>query len=158
MPYIIDGNNLVGSSPDISLEDPDARDKVIEIVRQFQQNRKNSVTVVFDGQPGEVVKVQDMPSKFNIVYPRNGVTADDEIKHILNGFTYFKEVVLVTSDRALKDFARKKGAKTVNAIEFYYELKRFSRVHGKKEEKKKRIEVELSDSEVDQWMKIFDEG
>ena len=158
MPYIIDGNNLVGSSPDIALEDPEARTKVLYIVKKFQENRKSNVIIVFDGHAGDGPGKKEETAKFSIVYPRNGNSADDEIKHILNGFEYFKDVILVTSDRALKTFAREKGAKTVNAIEFYYELKRFSRVHGKKEEKQKRIETELSDTEVDQWMKIFDDG
>ena len=72
-----------------------------------------------------------------------------------NCMNYFKDVTLVTSDRELKNFAKKKGAKTVNSIEFYFELKRFNRFSGKKEESQKRINTALSDTEVDQWMKIF---
>lgn len=160
MPYIIDGNNLVGSSPDISLDDPEAKAKLLFIVKKFQENKKNNVIVVFDGEPevytldGDTIRPN---SKFNIVYPRGPGSADDEIKILLDGFNYFKDVTLVTSDKALKTYARKKGAKTVNSIEFYFELKRFSRVHGKHEERRQRIDAELSDIEVDQWMKIFDE-
>ncbi|MCP4214303.1 MAG: hypothetical protein GY765_06585 [bacterium] len=158
MPYIIDGNNLVGSAPDMNLTDPDVREKVSGIVKRFQESRKSNVVLVFDGEPGkeDLPQIKDPNSKFSVVFPRMGDSADDEIKKILNRFNYFKDVILVTSDRELKSFAKKKGAKTVNAIEFYFELKRFSRIHGKKEETKKRIETELSDNEVDQWMKIFD--
>ncbi|MCP4148024.1 MAG: hypothetical protein GY757_09775 [bacterium] len=160
MPYIIDGNNLVGSSPDISLDDPEARAKILYIVRQYQNNRKNNVVIVFDGDPGsdEINGVPGDASKFSIVYSRHGNSADNEIKGILDRLNYYKDVTLVTSDKNLKSFAKKKGVKTVNSIEFYFELKRLSRIHGKKEEKLKRIEVEVSDTEVDQWMKIFDDG
>ncbi|MCP5051861.1 MAG: hypothetical protein GY940_32135 [bacterium] len=157
MPYIIDGDNLIGSSPDISQDDPESRSRLVAIVRKFQESKKSNVTLVFDGQPENGVHREDMATKFCVRYPRNGTSADDEIKHMLEGFHYFKDVVLVTSDRDLKTFAKKKGARTINAIEFYFELKRYSRISGRKEESLKRIDAELSDREVDQWMKIFDE-
>jgi len=156
MPYIIDGDNIIGSSPDISLEDPKARPKLIYIIRKFQENKKNNVTIVFDGMPENGVQREDLSEKFCVRYPPPGTSADDEIKRILNGFNYFKDVIVVTSDRELRTFAKKKGAKIINSVEFYFELKRFSRVHGKKEETKKRIDTQLSDTEVEQWMKIFE--
>jgi predicted RNA-binding protein with PIN domain len=140
MPYIIDGNNLIGSSPDIPLEDPAARRKIIEIVRKFQENKKNSVIIVFDGEPDDAaVYRQPLTEKFTVVYPGFGDSADDEIKRILNRYNYFKDVVLVTSDRELRDYARKKGARIINSIEFHYELKRYYRAQGKKEDTLKRI-------------------
>ncbi len=156
MPYIIDGNNLVGSSPDIALEDPGAREKLLTIIQQFQEARKSSVTIVFDGAPWGGVRREEASSKLTVLFPREGCTADDEIRDILDGFNYFKDVVLVTSDRALKSFAKNKGARTVNSIEFHFELKRYSHIQSRKTEKKKRIEVQLSDNEVDLWMKIFE--
>ena len=137
MPYIIDGDNVIGSSPDISLEDPKARLKLIHIIRKFQENKKNNVTIVFDGKPENGVQREDISEKFCIRYPLAGCSADDEIKRILNRFNYFKDVILVTSDRELRTFAKKKGAKIVKSIEFFFELKRISHIHGKKEESKK---------------------
>ena len=156
MPYIIDGDNVIGSSPDISLEDPKARPKLIYIIRKFQENKKNNVTIVFDGMPENGVQREDIGEKFSVRYPPAGSSADDEIKRILNGFNFYKDVIVVTSDRELRTFAKKKGAKIINSIEFYFELKRISRIHGKKEETKKRIDTQLSDTEVEQWMKIFE--
>ncbi len=157
MPYIIDGDNLIGSSPDIALDDPEAREKLIFIVKKFQENKHSNVTLVFDGETQSGLQREDISSKFCVRYPQYGISADDEIKRILDGFHYFKDVTLVSSDRELKTFAKKKGAKTINSIEFYFELKRFSRVSGKVEESKKRIDTELSDGEIDQWMKIFED-
>ncbi len=157
MPYIIDGNNLVGCFPDITLDDPEARSRLLFVVSKFQENKKNNIIIVFDGEPDEGMRKQMASSKFTIVYPEIGNSADNEIKEILSGFNYFKDVVVVTSDRELKTFAKKKGAKTINSIEFYFELKRFSHIYGKKEENQKRIDAELDETEVDQWMKIFNE-
>ena len=148
----------MGCSPDISPDDPEAKYRILSVIMKFQENKKNKVMIVFDGQPDEGVIRQMASAKFTVVYPKVGNSADDEIIEILSGFNCFKDVVLVTSDRELKSFARKRGDKTVNSIEFYFELKRFSHIHGKKEESQKRINAKLSETEVDQWMKIFDEA
>ncbi len=156
MPYIIDGNNLIGCSPDISLEDSNSRSEIIGIVKKFQKKKNSKVIVVFDGEPDTFSNEENPTEKIVIRYPPIGDSADDEIKRILEGYTYFRDVVLVTSDRELKDVAKKKGARVVNSIEFYYELKRVYRATGRIELKQKRIDTELSEGEVDQWMKIFD--
>jgi predicted RNA-binding protein with PIN domain len=158
MPIIIDGNNLIGSFPEISIEDPTSISKVIRLVKKFQEDKKNNVIIVFDGQPDGPAERGNSNQKFNIIYPRIGNTADDEIKAILDNMDYFKDVILVSSDRELKAYARDKGAKTINSIEFYYELKRFARVFWKKEESQKRINAQLSETEVDQWLKVFSDS
>jgi len=156
MPYIIDGNNLIGCSPDISLEDANSRTEIIAIVRKFQKNKKSKIIVVFDGEPDTFLNEENPAEKIVVKYPQIGESADDEIKRILDSYTYFRDVVLVTSDRELKDLAKKKGARVINSIEFYYELKRVFRATGRIELKQKRIDTELSDGEVDQWLKIFE--
>jgi predicted RNA-binding protein with PIN domain len=157
MPYIIDGNNVIGSSPDISLEDSDSRGKLLGLVRKFQRRKKSKVIVVFDGEPEDFSHEKNPTEKISIKYPGFGNSADDVIKQILNGYNYFRDVTVVTSDRELKDVARKKGAKIVNSIEFYYELKRSYRASGEIEQKQKRIDTKLSEGEIDHWLKIFEE-
>ena len=156
MPYIIDGNNLIGSSPDISLKDENARSEIIAIVKKFQRNKKSKIIIVFDGEPDTFSEEENPNEKIVVKYPPVGESADDEIKRILEGYTYFRDVILITSDRELKEAAKKKGVKVVNSIEFYYELKRVYRATGRIEQKQKRINTELTEGEVDQWMKIFD--
>ncbi len=156
MPYIIDGNNLIGSSPDISLDDAESRKKIVGLVKKFQLKKKNKIFIVFDGEPDEFIVENSSLDKLIVVFPKFGASADDEIKKILDSYDYFRDVVLVTSDRELKDIGRKKGARIVNSIEFYFELKRVYHASGKIEMKQKRIDTKLSEGEVDQWMKIFE--
>ncbi len=158
MPYIIDGNNLIGCSPDISLEDKDAREKLLHIVTKYQEKRKNNIIVVFDGEPENGLYREEVNEKFSIRYPRYGGSADEEIKELLGSYSDYRDVILVSSDRELKSVARKKGAKIVNSIEFYYKLKQAYRIDGRQEEKNKRIDTQLSENEVDQWMKIFQDS
>ena len=155
MPYIIDGNNLIGSAPDFSFEDTEARKKLLYIVRKYQESRNNNIILVFDGEPENGSYRQPLTNKFTVIYPRYGNSADDEIRKLLNSYVDYRNVVLVSSDRELKTFARHKGARTVNSIEFYFELKRVYRINGKKEENLRRINTTVSDTEVDHWLKVF---
>lgn len=158
MPYIIDGNNLIGSCPEIALDDPQARDKLIAILQSFQESKKTKITLVFDGDPQRGNHRVPITPKLAVLYPTYGNTADEEIKHQLEKYTNLREVVLVTSDRELKNYARDKGARTINSIEFYYEMKKVARHSVKQEETLKRVNTKLSQNEVEQWMKIFDRG
>jgi predicted RNA-binding protein with PIN domain len=90
-----------------------------------------------------------------VVYPRYGLTADDEIKRILDGYQQLKEIILVSTDRELKKYAKEKGARTINSIEFYFTLKKAFLSQGKKEETLKRVNTRVSQNEVEQWLKIF---
>jgi len=90
-----------------------------------------------------------------VVYPRYGLSADDEIKRILENFQHVKETILVTTDRELKTFAKEQGVRTINSIEFYFTLKKAFVSQGRKEETLKRVNTRVSQNEVEQWMKIF---
>jgi predicted RNA-binding protein with PIN domain len=155
MPYIIDGNNLIGCSPEFSLSDPEARGKMIAIIKKFQESKNTKITVVFDGEPQGSELRNPINSKLTVIYPRYGLSADDEIKKILENYQNLKETVLVTTDRELKSFAKEKGAKTINSIEFYFTLKKAFVSQGKKEETLKRVNNRVSQNEVEQWLKIF---
>jgi len=155
MPYVIDGNNLIGSAPDFSLGDPEARNKMVAIIRKFQESKNTKVTVVFDGEPQGSERLNPINSKLTVMYPRYGLSADDEIKRILENYQNVRDTILVTTDRELKSFAKDKGARTVNSIEFYFVLKKAFASQGKKEETMKRVNTRVSKNEVEQWLKIF---
>ena len=140
MPYIIDGNNLIGTSPDIAIEDIDGREKITVLVEKFQNRKNNNVILVFDGEPKNAAYENTINGKFKVLYPRYGMSADDVIKNMLEEYTNFKDVILISSDRELKTFAKKKGAKTINSIEFYYELKRTYKIANKVEKNRKKIQ------------------
>jgi predicted RNA-binding protein with PIN domain len=137
------------------LDDPSARKKILHLIRKYQETKNSNLIIVFDGGPDSVLTPEPAGPKVSVVFPGFGSSADDEIKKILDGYSDYRSVTLITSDRDLKSFAKDRGAKTVNSIEFYFELKRVYRINGAKEEKLKRIHSKLSEQEVDQWLKIF---
>jgi len=157
MPTVIDGNNLIGSSPEMSLGDPNARRRMVQLLQHYQRSRKGKLIVVFDGEPDPDLPGEKHSDRFAVVFPKFGQTADDEIKSILNRYHDHRNVLLVSSDRELKSFARSKGAKTMNSIEFYFHLKKISREIDAKAESSKRIHTTITSKEVDHWLKVFED-
>lgn len=155
MPYIIDGANLISSCPEFSSDDGDAKTKLISILKRFQENKNNNVLVVFGEKSGDEIQCEELSAKFCVHYPPEGIPVGEEIIRLLDRFHNYKDVILVTSEKDLKTIAKKKGAKIINSIEFCFDLKRISHFFGVEEESQKRIEAELSDREVELWMKIF---
>jgi predicted RNA-binding protein with PIN domain len=156
MPYVIDGNNVIGSSPDLAqTETGSSRQKLIDLVVQFQKHRNNSVVLVFTGVLGDEVVPSSGDNRLSVVFPREGESIEERILDLLREYSNGRDLVLVSSDKKLKDFVREKGGRALNAIEFYFDLKRANRIQDRKDEKEKRIHNELSDHEVNDWMKIF---
>jgi len=117
MPYIIDGNNLIGSTRDISLDDKDAREKIINLIRKFQESKNTKITVVFDGAD----KIWAPPGSgqekgIRVIFSGRNETADTVIKRMSE-----KEggkLTVVTSDRDLGRYAASFGAVVIDAEEF----------------------------------------
>ena len=158
MPLLIDGNNLIGTIPFLNLTDSDVREKLIAIIKSFQAKRNNNIILFFDGRPDNSPHVEKINRKFTVFYPKfEDLTADNEIKKQLDSYNDFRNVTLVTSDKELKQYAKEKKAKIINSNEFYHTIKHYHRIQGKHIETNQRINRELSDSEIDQWMQVFDD-
>lgn len=158
MPLLIDGNNLIGTIPFLSLTDTEVRDKLISIIKSYQVKRKNNIILFFDGKPQNSSHIEKINRKFTVVYPKfEDLNADLEIKKQLDLYNDYRNVTLVTSDKDLKKYAKQKKAKIVNSIEFYHTIKHYHRIQGKHIETNHRINRELTDSEIDQWMRVFDD-
>lgn len=155
MPFLIDGNNLIGHIPHLNLRDPNSRMRLIFQLLQFQKVKNTRVIVVFDGHPDKNLpeeKFKDIP--FFVRYPDFDENADQVIKTIISQQTDLRQFFVVSSDREIKRFAQSQGAKAVGCDYFHKELKSALREH------KKMAEMEKDDTtpsplEIQQWTDIF---
>jgi len=100
--FIIDGNNLIGKIPSIKSKDKNAeREKLAYILERYFFNKKVKVSLHFDGHKNLPIKV----SGIKIFYSENQ-TADDLIKNEIERTSNRKNIILVSSDNNLKEFAR----------------------------------------------------
>lgn len=121
--YLLDGYNIIKQIPELApkkLEDGrQALIRAIE-VQQPQGSPHNSVTIIFDGQPGMLGPIQT--SLVNVVFSE-GESADDKIKYMVEQSRSKKSMVVVTDDRDIKFAVRPLGARVISVKEFWAKMR-----------------------------------
>lgn len=155
MAYLIDGNNFIGYSSPADLRDPRSRYRLVSKLQRFQRQKNTRVIVVFDGNPDPNLSGEKYRGgKFSVIFPFFDQNADEVIKKTISRQTDRRRFYVVSSDREIKNFARRKGAKPLTCEEFERELKRALKEHKESQADKKNVSPPTS-FEVDQWIKIF---
>lgn len=117
MPYLIDGNNLLGSWGGPTRED-DRRPEVLRRVAAFCRAKKVRATLVFDGHPlRSDMAAQDI-GPVSVRVPPAGSDADTVIRDLLDRTPRPGEWVVVTSDKAVYSYAKTRGASVLRAHEW----------------------------------------
>jgi len=77
MPYLIDGNNLIGSVSRFNQHDPRSRLDLLGQLWLFQRTTRSRLAVVFDGpsDPGLMAECRQSP-KFELHFARPGEKAE----------------------------------------------------------------------------------
>ena len=117
MPYLIDGNNVLGSWGGPS-KGNDGRADVVRRVLGFCRGRNARATLVFDGHPLRAdMAAQDL-GPVSIRVPPPGSDADTVVRELIDRAPRPAELIVVTSDKALYSYARTMGASVLRAHEW----------------------------------------
>jgi len=145
--YIIDGNNLIGKIASLmSLQKKDkqaSREKLVYILDRYFISKKANVTLHLDGHPAGRVS----SSKMKIVYSEN-LTADEKIKKQISQSKSPRNIIVVTSDSNLAQFAKVCSATVVSSDEFAVEI-------NKSGDKFDEESIIKSINNVDEFKKLF---
>lgn len=115
---LIDGYNLIGIAHR-NLEK--ARQDLILQLDRYASLKRHSITVVFDGwKSGQAAETKKRMGDVTVIYSSLGEKADLVIKNILAAAT--KPWIVVSSDREIYEFARKKYLVALKADEFTVKL------------------------------------
>lgn len=138
MPYLIDGDNLLGTWPERKRSDAERRKLALELDR-FALRRQRRVLVVFDGTapPGMQVGA-------GARFAGKGKTADEVILEILRNQGDRRGWIVVTSDRSLGDQCRYLQARLERCHEFRKRLH-----HNPQQEKPER------EADIAYWLEQF---
>ncbi|MFQ6082895.1 MAG: NYN domain-containing protein [Candidatus Aminicenantia bacterium] len=155
MAYLIDGNNLIGHTPNLELNNRESRYRLILRLFRFQRLKKSKVTIVFDGQPdANLAQLNFSRKKFNIIFSDITFSADSKIKEIISAKKYLKDLHVVSSDRELTNFVKSKGARVIKCSEFNKQIKKLFKEENERRKDWKE-EKDLSPLEVKHWLEIF---
>ena len=146
MPYLIDGNNLLGSwgGP----RGDDGRAEVVRRVAAFCRARGARATVVFDGGPLRLDMDAQTLGPVSIRVPPPGQDADGVIRDLVKRAARAADLIVVTSDKPLYSYVRTLGASILRAHE-WNELERRVSPAASAGEKPER------ETDVDGWLKRF---
>jgi predicted RNA-binding protein with PIN domain len=117
MPYLIDGNNLLGSWGGPRGED-DRRDEVVRRVAAFCRAKNVKATVVFDGPPLRHDMAAQELGPVSLRVPPPGEDADTVIRELVERTPRPAELIVVTSDKALYSYVKTLGASVLRAHEW----------------------------------------
>ena len=152
MPYLIDGHNLIPKLG-LRLDSMDDEQELIAILQEYARiERKKQVEVYFDGAPPSHAGTRRQGT-VTAHFVSQGTTADDAIRRRLNkmGKTA-KNWTVVSSDRQVQAEARSARASVVSSDEFAKQLR-----EARESAPKPGGDRKLSQQEVDDWLKLFDE-
>jgi predicted RNA-binding protein with PIN domain len=117
VPYLIDGNNLLGSWGGPAIPG-DGRAEVLRAVASFCRARGARAVLVFDGAPFRPELGDQQFGTVSLRFPAAGRDADSVIREIVDGASRPGELVVVTSDKPLYSYARTRGAQVLRAHEW----------------------------------------
>ena len=117
VPYLIDGNNLLGSWGGPRGED-DRRAEVVRRVASFCRARNVCATLVFDGHPLRPDMEAQNLGGLTLRVPERGSDADSLIQDLVDRSPRPAEWIVVTSDKALYSYVRTRGASVLRAHEW----------------------------------------
>ena len=115
--WLVDASNVIGSPPDGWWRDrTGATQRLLDALREFARD-EDEVVVVLDAGPAEWAG-RDGPLEVAIAPRRGRDAADDEIARRLAADADPESIRVVTSDAALAERARARGAEVVGAGAF----------------------------------------
>jgi len=118
VPYVIDGNNLLGSWGGPPGKGDDGRAEVVRRVAAFCRTRGARAILVFDGRPFRPDLDGQELGPVSLRFPGEGRDADSLVREIVDKAVRPGELLVVTSDKALYSYARTRGASVLRAHEW----------------------------------------
>ena len=154
MAYLIDGNNLLGRIAPHELRERSGRDGLVVRLLAFQRVTRARIHLVFDGNPDTAQTDIAVNAKFTIHSPGEAQSADDVIRDMIARQTDRRRFFVISSDRAIRELAVKKGLTSVTSEVFARELKAAIQERKKQRELEKRTKTP-TDLEVDLWDEVL---
>lgn len=155
MPILIDGHNLIGKLPGLSLQDPDDEEKLVRLLVAYSARAGKAVTVVFD--PGEVSPLWQARRHggVQVIFVPRGHSADSAILRRVSASRNPREWLVVTSDQALAKQVARLGARVRSAEQMAGDL---SSPGGAGDDEENRSRAAPTADEVEAWLAVFLRG
>ena len=155
MHLLVDGHNLIGQAPGLSLADADDEAQLVLLLRGYAtRKRGRQVVVVFDrGVYGHPQQLDGYG--VTCYFAKSPQDADTQLIRRLRALRRPREWALVSSDRQVARVAEECGVRVIGAREFAAQLHAPVKPERPPAEKP---EARLSPAEIAEWLRIFGEA
>ena len=154
LPYLIDGNNLLGSWGGPAVPG-DGRVEVVRRVVEFCRASGARATLVFDGAPFRPELGGQHLGGVAIRFPPAGSDADSVIRELIDQAPRPGELTVVSSDKAVYSYARTRGASAMRAREWNAQARRPRRIPGPPKARTEPREKPEHEPDVEGWLERF---
>jgi uncharacterized protein len=149
---LIDGHNLIGQMPDLSLADLDDEQQLIVRLRKYAARRRAQIVVVFDsGSPGG--KSRELSGGgVTAIFAGSHTIADRVLMERIRELKKPGEWIAVSSDREVQQAAARRHLIVWSSPVFAAQLITPPPTNGKTSAP---VEAEVSPDDVQEWLNIF---
>lgn len=152
--FIIDGYNVIHAIPSLrktlAHDAQSAREMLIHSVAQLTHRRKFRCTIVFDGSSPIDSSKQSPHAPVHVIYSFPQI-ADAKIKQMIEQSKNRSQLVIISSDREILNFAKVCSCQTHSSKHFANLLSQSDDTGTEKSD------VSLSQSQINEWLKLFGE-
>ncbi len=152
---LIDGHNLIGQTPGLSLADPYDGQKLIVMLRQYAARKQARIVVVFDsGTASHAGGKSKELSGGNVtaIFAGSHTIADRSLMERIRELKQPGDWVVVSSDREVQQAGLRRKMTVWNSAEFARKLGTSPQREAEPPEPK---DSGLTQAEVDEWLKVF---
>jgi len=152
---LIDGHNLIGRMPDLSLSDPADEEALVARLRIVAGRTRRRITVVFDPGMGHGLASKGRSGGVSVVYAGAGRTADEVILRRVRSARNRRAITVVTSDRPLGNQVQAEGAAVKSCEDFIREWLIQPAPDAEADEDQARVQMRPDADNVDYWLAEF---
>jgi predicted RNA-binding protein with PIN domain len=145
--YLIDGNNLIGHTKSMDYHDPQARQKLLDRIMPFLEEKRRKAIVFFDG-PSQPLRKNRWAQ---IVFSGHRSTADDRIRHMVESSKAPKDFCVVSSDNPVYSYSKTCGAQAMKCHEF----NRLLQAGAVRETQRENRDLQIDN--LQHWLRYFGE-
>jgi uncharacterized protein len=149
---LIDGHNLIGQTPGLSLADPNDEQKLVVMLRKYAARKNARLVVVFDsGNPGGKSK-ELSGGNVTAIFAGSHTIADRILMERIRELKQPGDWVVVSSDREVQQAAQQRRMTVWSSTDF---AKKMGPPPQREVEPPQPKDSGLTKSEVDEWLRLF---
>ena len=152
---LIDGHNLIGQTPELSLADPNDEQKLVVMLRQYAARKQARIIVVFDSGPASHAggKSKELSGgNVTAIFAGSHTIADRILMERIRELKISGDWVVVSSDREVQQAAQQRRMTVWSSAEF---ARKMGAPPQREVEPPEPKDSGLAQSEVDEWLRLF---